>query len=678
MQFKSRKFMISIFLFALFGACSASSLFNNESAENEPAEDTNIDIGIEYMDVIIPTGSDEPILVTGTVPFTSPFFLNSSSEPFVMLEDQAGFIARDHYFEFTLASQTIGPVWQVDEEKMGYTLSLPAQPQGTLVDIDNDANEDSGVMVFAVAYWANTWGGPFLEAREGTGWSGAHASTITDSNQDYEIVGGHLILWSPDNDQGFPSSFGEDGLLFTADDPIQIVPAGYNIVDLNSEPFEIYKEANPKFELIEGASRVKDFSDMSYEDAFNAMFERVSVEYPFTSEKGIEWDALYSEYLPMVEDARSDTDFYRVLKAFAQKFPDAHVGISFDAQVFWEDAGGSFGLLLTELSDGRVIVTEVLPDSAGARAGIERRAEIIRWNGQPVSDAIDEVNPWLGPFSTAHDLRREQVQFLTRMPVDTVVDITFQNPGGASETIESTAVDDYDSLFAYLWYFNTDPIALPIEIEMLDSALVGEEQVAYIKITTFSDDYNLMAQIWHYQLSLMVEENINQLIIDMRTNGGGNGGLAMDFVGYFFAREVELSHRSYYNHISGEFEFSDWTTTIEPADVHFQGQVIVLVSDDCVSACEGFAAAMSNAGNVTIIGHTPTAGAFGEVGRGQYTMPGGYDMQFPTGRPETMDGQLYIEDVGVVPDIVVPITYESALGEVDAVLQAAIDLLLGR
>lgn len=678
MQLKSRKLIISVFLLILFGACSAGSLFNNETGENEPAEDANIDVNIASMNVIIPSGSDEPILVTGTVPFTSPFFLNSSSEPFVMLEDQAGFIARDHYFEFTLASQTIGPVWQVDEEKMGYTLSLPAQPQGTLVDIDNDANEDSGVMVFAVAYWANIWGGPFLEAREGTGWSGAHASTITDPNQDYEIVGGHLILWSPDNDQGFPSGFGEDGLLFTTDDPIQIVPAGYNIVDLNSEPFEIYKEANPKFELVEGASRVKDFSDMSYEDAFIAMFERVSVEYPFTTEKGIEWDALYSEYLPMVKDARSDTDFYRVLKAFAQEFPDAHVGISFDAQVFWEDAGGSFGLLLTELSDGRVIVTEVLPGTAGARAGIERGAEIIRWNGQPVSDAIGEVNPWLGPFSTAHDLRREQVQFLTRMPVDTVVDITFQNPGGASETIEVTAVDDYDSLFAYLWYFNTDPIALPIEIEMLDSALVGEEQVAYIKITTFSDDYNLMAQIWHYQLSLMVEENINRLIIDMRTNGGGNGGLAMDFVGYFFAHEIELSHRSYYNHISGEFEFSDWTTTIEPADVHFQGQVLVLVSDDCVSACEGFVAAMSNAGNVTIIGHTPTAGAFGEVGRGQYTMPGDYDMQFPTGRPETMDGQLYIENVGVVPDILVPITYESALGEVDAVLQTAIDVLLGR
>jgi C-terminal processing protease CtpA/Prc len=50
-------------------------------------------------------------------------------------------------------------------------------------------------------------------------------------------------------------------------------------------------------------------------------------------------------------------------------------------------------------------------------------------------------------------------------------------------------------------------------------------------------------------------------------------------------------------------------------------------------------------------------------------------MQFPTGRPETPDGELLIEGTGVVPDISVPVTEESALGEVDAVLEAAIEAL---
>jgi C-terminal processing protease CtpA/Prc len=59
-------------------------------------------------------------------------------------------------------------------------------------------------------------------------------------------------------------------------------------------------------------------------------------------------------------------------------------------------------------------------------------------------------------------------------------------------------------------------------------------------------------------------------------------------------------------------------------------------------------------------------------------MPGDLSLQFPTGRPETPDGDLLIEGVGVVPDILVPVTYDSVMGTTDAVLQAAIQALLDR
>jgi C-terminal processing protease CtpA/Prc len=67
---------------------------------------------------------------------------------------------------------------------------------------------------------------------------------------------------------------------------------------------------------------------------------------------------------------------------------------------------------------------------------------------------------------------------------------------------------------------------------------------------------------------------------------------------------------------------------------------------------------------------------YGEVGRGQYEMPGDLSLQFPTGRPETPDGDLLIEGVGIVPDIEVPLTYDSVLGTADAVLDAAVEALL--
>ena len=90
----------------------------------------------------------------------------------MLLEDQAGFIQRDLEFEFALVGQALGPVELFDEDTVTFQLALPAVPQGALTDLDNDGETDPGVQVFAVAYWSNTWGGPFLEARDGRGWSG--------------------------------------------------------------------------------------------------------------------------------------------------------------------------------------------------------------------------------------------------------------------------------------------------------------------------------------------------------------------------------------------------------------------------------------------------------------------------------------------------------------------------
>jgi C-terminal processing protease CtpA/Prc len=161
----------------------------------------------------------------------------------------------------------------------------------------------------------------------------------------------------------------------------------------------------------------------------------------------------------------------------------------------------------------------------------------------------------------------------------------------------------------------------------------------------------------------------------MRVNLGGSGGMAADFAGYFINEEIEVSQNAYYNHDLGEFEYGDEPATLEPGPLNWDGEIVVLVSNYCVSACEGFAYWLTLNNRAQVVGHTPTAGAFGEVGLGQYTLPGELDMQVPTGRPETLEGDLLIEGVGVVPDVSVPVTFESALGLEDNVLQAAIDLL---
>ncbi len=615
---------------------------------------------------------DEPVLISGDIPFTSPFFLDTVAEAYVMLEDQAGFIARDREFPFPLNSQAIGPVELQGDDALTFQLALPTIPQGTSVDVDNDDQNDTGVQVFVIAYWSNTWGGPFLEERDGTGWSNAYASTITDPEREDEIKGGTLIVWSPDDQQGFPTSFGEDNLLFTEDDPTDLIPAGYTFVNLDQEPFRFYKESQPKLTLFEGEGAVNDYSDLSYQEAFDNLIEKVSREYPFTEEKNVDWQALEGRYANRISQADDKQDFYRALRDFTWEIPDAHVGMTIDPDDFFEEAGGSFGLVLSELSDGRVIASHLFVDSAAEAAGIQTGAELIEWDGQPINEAISNVRPYFGPYSTEHHKRLEQVVFLTRMPPDTPIQVKFRNPGTSQvQEAKMIAEIEYDSLFSALPIFSQDELEPPIQAEVLDESGLG-----YIRLDTFSDDYSLLASLWDRYMNGLIDNEVPGLILDLRNNSGGSGQLAFDFAGYFFDEQIDLYQNYYYNDLEEDFKATERPSQIKPGPVQYQGPIVVLVSPNCISACEGFAYAISQADRATIIGHYPTAGAFGEVGRGQYKMPEDISMQFPTGRPEDPQGQVVIEGVGVELDIVVPVTEDSALGLEDTMLEQAINYLL--
>lgn len=624
---------------------------------------------------VVPGGEnpDEPVFITGDIPYTSPFFINTLSQPFVMLEDQTGFVNRDKDFQFPVQSQTLGPVTIHEDESLSYSLSLPAIPQGTQIDLDNDGEDDPGVQVFAAAYWSNTWGDPFLEERDGTGWSNAHSSAMTDPDNENEISGGVLIVWAPDDRQGFPVGFGEDGLLFTVDDPVEPIPAGYNIVDLDQEPFRIYKEAEPQISLIEGVGEVNDFSEMDYKTAFSSLYEKVSKEYPFTVEKKIDWDALHEDFSTRLEGNPDEKEFYETLQDFTYEIPDDHVGLSFNPEVFNDRQGGGFGLVLAELTDSKIIVKEIIPESPADNAGIKKGAQVLSWDGKPVITAIEDVEPYFGPFSSNHKRRIDQVNSLIRVPPNKSLEISFQNPGSSPEAVTLKAVNEYESLFKTFPEFQFDEIALPIEGHILDDSGLG-----YLRINTFSTDYHLMASLWDHYIQGLIDEEVPGLIIDLRTNGGGSLGLAQNFAGYFFDEEIPLFDRLYYNNSTSDFESTDHVAKIEPGPKHYEGEIAILVGPDCISACEGFAYAMKQNDRSIVIGHYPTAGAFGEVGRGQYKLPDEITMQFPTGRPETPEGELLLEGTGVTLDITVPVTAESAMGSLDTILQAAIEALQDR
>ncbi len=620
--------------------------------------------------------------ITGEVAYTNPFFNAGVAAPVVILEDQAGFVDRNENYLFPVESQTLGQITSdFYTSPFNYSVALPIEPKGGFRDVDNDGESDTGIQVFAIAYWNNTFGDPFLEERDlgGGGWSTAYASTIVSDDPDLEreIVGGKFLVYAQDGQQGFPSSFGDDGLLFTDDDPIVTLPQGYTIVDMDSDPFTFDRSRNPVIDLIEpeGAALV-DYSDLSYSEAFNALVDQLSNEYAFTEYKGIDWEALRDAFQPRFEDADANNDelaYLRALRDFSWQIPDGHISGPFISEDFRSAAIGGIGIAIRELEDGRVLVNFLLADGPAAEAGVALRAEILEMNGQPIGEYISNTVSYFAPYSTPHSQRLDQLLFATRFPIGTTVDVTYQNPGGTPETISLEAVGEVDSFNFWLEDETRDGFELPLEYEFL-----ADEGVGYVQIFSFLDNDLLTVQLWERMIQSMNENDVPAIIIDMRKNGGGRGFLADQMAAYFFEEPLVTGNTGFYDEERGEF-YTDpdgADSFFLPAEeFRYNGRIVVLVGPDCASACEFFSYDMTLQDRATIIGIYPTAGLGGSVD--DVAMPGDETFRFTQGRAVDPDGNIHIEGIGVVPDIRVPLTEEALFGEGDLVLEAALSYLNG-
>lgn len=663
------------FLTALFLVLSACTLFNSIPIPG-PTKDSSSPVGGARI-------------VSGSVTYTNTFFTEGVAQPVIILEDQGGFVTRNRKFVIPIESQVIGEITSdFYTSPFTYSLALPAEPNGTLHDVDHDGNKDTGVMVFAVAYWTNTWGDPYLERRDqaGGGWSSAYASTrVSDAKDSYlEVFGGKYLVYAPDGAQQFPSGFGTDKKLFTDDDPVVDLPAGWSVIDMDQAPFKIDRSEKPTIDLIEPESTaLDDFSQLSYTQAFDKMFEKFKNEYAFTDLKQIDWDAKGKEFRPRFEDADKNNDshaYVLALRDFIWSIPDTHVGfytplLNDDFQNY---VAGGVGFAMRETDDGKIIANFILKDGSADKAGMKWGAEIVSLDGKPISAVVDASVPWIFPgassFSNPITKRLEQLRYALRFNLDKQsVEVKFKNPGEGEKTAKLEVVNEYDSFFFSAPDKDQSPTALPVEFSVLPSGY------GYIKISSFIDNDVLSIQVWERAIKYFNDNQIPGVILDMRINGGGSGWLADQMAAYFFDKEIVVGNTAHYNQGSGDFYMDpgDQMSMIPPRpDLQYSGPVVVLVGPACASACEFFSYDMTVNNRATVIGEYPSEGAGGSVE--DFMMPESISVRMTVGRAVDAQGNIHLEGKGVTPTVKVPVTVETLRKESngeDVILDAAIAYL---
>lgn len=622
------------------------------------------------------------VIIDGILSYTDPLFTDGAAQPVIILEDQAGFVDRNRYYLMPIESQVLGQLTtDFYESPVFYSLTLPQVPRGGQRDVDQDGAQDIGVQVFAVAYWENIFGDPYLEERDlfGGGWSGAYASTriSEDPAEEWEVVGGILVVYAPDDQQGFPSEFGGDGRLFTADDPIVGLPQGWTVVNLDTTPFTFDRSRQVTIDLIEpeGAALV-DYSSMGLVEGFDAMIEKLRNEYAFTEYKNIDWDALVAAYRPRIEQAERSGDIQQYLFAlrdFNWSIPDGHVGWGADfylSQHRDRDITGGLGIAVRELDDGRAVVTYLTAASPAEKAGIQLRAEIIALDGVPIGEAAAAVIPWNSPFSSDHVRRLEQFRHLLRSPIGTDVSVTYRNPGVTEPTtVTLRSIRELESFDASAIGVRQGFTGYELPLDYY----VRPDGYVVAKIYSFQDNRLLSIQLWERLMQTLNLQGAPGLIIDMRENLGGSGFLADQMAAYLFDEPLLLGQTAHYDRFSGEF-FSDPRGVdryyLPTPEKRYRGPVAVLVGPNCNSACEFFSYDLTLNDRAAIVGQYPTAGLGGSID--YFILPPGIFFQFTAGRALDADGEIHIEGKGVVPTVRVPVNEETLFGGEDAILEAAV------
>ena len=624
-------------------------------------------------------------IVTGEFAYTIPDLADYGTQPLIFLGDISEVFGGEFVFSTEYLNvdspQFLGTITSdIRQSPFTFEVRLPIAPGGMLADVDNDGEEDAGISFYNINFSFNGIDDSVIDNREFIYFRSTTQSL--DFETLYKINGGRALIWAPDEAQGFPVGFGEDGELFTADDPTVGIPAGWTVVDLSEEPFTFIRSIEAAVDIVESpGEELPDFSDLGYVDAFTALLDMMEKEYAFTEFKNIDWDAIRATYMPAMEAAEADNDseaYQLVLADFADNaIPDGHIGIG---SQFLASRGlsptiiGGVGIAIVELSDGRFIANYVGVDTPAAEAGIEVGAEITTLNGDALGEALEGLAGLNPPYSSPTLRRLEQVRQVMRFSVGDEVEIAYLNPGDSDETTaELTAIEESASrLVSRASVYGTPRNSnLPLEYEILDTGY------GYVAIYSFTDDILVSILLWQRALALFNQAGVSGIIIDMRYNNGGSPDISEPMLGYLFEEPTYTGTSAFYFEDLDAFATDDlYNQTITPAPNpadRYLGPIAVLISPACFSNCEFFSYALTLRDNVEIVGYYPTGGLGGGIQ--QFAMPDGVGGQFTRARALGADNEIHIEDTGVAPTLVVPVTEETVFSDGDPLLEAAVEWL---
>ena len=388
-------------------------------------------------------------------------------------------------------------------------------------------------------------------------------------------------------------------------------------------------------------------------ESFEKVWTTVRDKHWQTKPGGLDWQAIHDEYRPRVEKAATHDEARAVMQEMLGRLKQSHFAI-IPAVVYsvLDDEGegpGTTGIDARVLG-GHVVVTNVDPGSPAEKQGVRPGWEIERAGGRDLMPVIDQArsNP------AVHELQLTRA-VLARLsgPVGGTLDATFLNSSGSKVNLSLDLTEPRGELSAFG--------NLPAQYVWFESKRIGpiDKPVAYVRFNMFLDLPHVMAS---FQKVAGNCKACDGLIIDLRGNPGGIGGMAMGMAGFLVDKPNQRLGTMYMRDSTLNF-------VVNPRADVFSGPVAVLVDGCSASTSEIFAGGLKDLGRARVFGTRTAAAALPSAFE---RLPNGDGFQYAVANYVSEGGQP-LEGLGVTPDVVVALTRTALLAGHDPVVDAAVD-----
>jgi carboxyl-terminal processing protease len=380
---------------------------------------------------------------------------------------------------------------------------------------------------------------------------------------------------------------------------------------------------------------------------FDDVWETIEGQYYDPNFRGVDWQAKRTWFRPAAAKAASSHEFYELMRQMIASLRDAHTRVYAPDEKFdwWNPRFVTVGLAVREV-EGVPLVLQIEANSAAAKLDIRPGDAIVSIDNVPVADVIEQRLK----ASYSETDERFRYRFVATL---------FDGPPGTSVQIGWTTRDGKTRTAVLQRYWSQ---------RQLGFSMQKKGKLAILRLDAFTQS---LALDFSKALPSALEDT-EAVVLDLRSNGGGDAEAMADVASLFLADGINLGR--FADRSGAAFELQTYSKRIwrVPQLSQIKLPLVVLTSESTSSAAEIMVAALQHGKRARVIG-TATCGCVLAI-RTRHGLPDGGLLDVSEFDYRTANG-VRLQDRGVVPDQIIRLKRSDLYSRRDPAFEAAKNFL---